>query len=89
MVDTTKTTTSMLPWLVDFQLCAGSSYRVVKFIVKVRLIEKSVKSQVGKVYDNQKRMVGSTLRMESITCPSTPKVDLGALSAAFRAAMDV
>jgi hypothetical protein len=62
---------------------------VVKFIVKVRLIEKSVKSQVGKVYDNQKRMVGSTLRMESITCPSTPKVDLGALSAAFRAAMDV
>jgi hypothetical protein len=61
----------------------------VKFIVKVKLIEKSVKSHVGSVYDTQKRIVGSTLNIESITRPRTPKVDVGALSAAFRAAMDV
>jgi hypothetical protein len=65
------------------------SYRVVKFIVNVRLIENSVKSHVGSVYDIQNRIVGSTLRMERITCPSTPKVDEGVLSAAFIAARDV
>jgi hypothetical protein len=58
----------------------------VKFIVKVKLIENRVKSHVGSVYDTQKRTVGSTLRIERTTCPSTPRADDGAVSAAFIAA---
>jgi hypothetical protein len=68
---------------------AERSYRVVKFIVNVRLIEKSVNNQVGRVYETQKRIVGSTLNMESTTRPNMPKVDDGASSAAFIAAIDV
>lgn len=66
-----------------------SSYSVVKFMVNVRLMENRVKSHVGSVYETQKRMVGSTLRIERMTRPRTPKVDDGVLSAALRAAMDV
>jgi hypothetical protein len=66
-----------------------SSYRVVKFIVNVRLIEKSVKSHVGSVYDIQKRIVGSTLRIERIVCASRPNVEDGAISTAFTAARGV
>jgi hypothetical protein len=61
----------------------------VKFIVNVRLIEKSVKSHVGSVYDIQKRIVGSTLRTERIVRASRPYVEDGALSAALIAARDV
>lgn len=62
---------------------------MVKFIVNVRLMEKSVNSQVGSVYDTQNRRVGSTLNIESITRPSMPKVDEGAVSVVFIAASDV
>jgi hypothetical protein len=55
-------------------------------MVKVKLIENKVKSHVGSVYDTQKRTVGSTLRIERIICPSTPKAEDGAASAAFIAA---
>lgn len=65
------------------------SYSVVKFMVKVKLIEKSVNSHAGSVYVTQKRMVGSTLKTERITRPKTPKVEDGAVSAAFIAASDV
>jgi hypothetical protein len=58
-------------------------------MVNVKLIEKSVNSQVGSVYETQKRIVGSTLRIERITRPKTPNVDDGALSAAFIAGRDV
>ena len=61
----------------------------MKFIVKVRLIENRVKSHVGSVYVNQKRMVGSTLKIERITRPNMPKVEDGAFSAPFIAASDV
>lgn len=61
----------------------------MKFIVKVRLIEKRVNSQAGSVYDNQNRTVGSTLRMESTERPKMPNVDDGAGSAALIAARDV
>ena len=62
---------------------------MVKFIVKVKLIEKRVKSHVGRVCVTQKSMVGRTLKMERMTRPSMPKVDDGAVSAAFIAASDV
>lgn len=58
-------------------------------MVKVRLIENRVNSQVGSVYDTQKRRVGRALRIARTTCPSTPKVDDGEFSAALRAARDV
>jgi hypothetical protein len=61
----------------------------VKFIVNVKLMEKSVKSQVGNVYDTQKRTVGSTLRMERMVRASRPNVEDGAFSAAFIAAVEV
>jgi hypothetical protein len=61
----------------------------VKFIVNVRLIEKSVKSHVGNVYDTQKRIVGITLRVERIVCASRPDVEDGAFSTTFTAARDV
>jgi hypothetical protein len=59
------------------------AYRVVKFIVKVRLMEKRVNSHVGKVYVTQYRMVGSTLKMDRMTRPSRPKVVGGVGSADF------
>lgn len=62
---------------------------MVKFIVKVKLIEKRVKSHVGSVYVSQKSRVGRTLKMERMTRPRRPKVDEGAVSAAFIAASDV
>ena len=52
-------------------------------------MEKSVNSQVGSVYDTQNSRVGSTLNIESITRPSMPNVDDGAVSAVFIAASDV
>jgi hypothetical protein len=71
------------------EICTEESYKVVKFIVNVRLMEKRVNSQVGSVYDTQNRRVGSTLNIESTTRPSMPTVDDGAFSAAFMAASDV
>lgn len=65
------------------------SYSVVKFIVKVKLIENSVKSHVGSVYVTQKRMVGRTLRMDRITRPNKPKVEDGVISAIFMAVSEV
>ena len=59
------------------------SYKVVKFIVKVKLIEKSVNSHAGNVYVIQYKTVGSTLRMERMTRPSKPKVVDGVVSAGF------
>jgi hypothetical protein len=55
----------------------------VKFIVKVKLIEKSVNSHVGRVYVTQYRRVGSTLRMDRITRPKRPKLVDGVVSAGF------
>lgn len=52
-------------------------------MVKVKLIEKSVKSHVGKVYVTQYRIVGSTLKMDRITRPSRPKVVEGVVSVGF------
>jgi len=55
----------------------------VKFIVKVKLIEKSVNSHVGRVYVTQYRRVGSTLRMDRMTRPKRPKLVDGVVSAGF------
>lgn len=57
--------------------------------MKVRVVEKSVKSHVGKVYDTQKRMLGSTLSIERMTRPSKPNVDLEATSVASGEALAV
>jgi hypothetical protein len=59
------------------------SYKVVKFIVKVKLIEKSVNSHAGNVYVIQYKMVGSTLKTERMTRPSKPEVVDGVVSAGF------
>jgi hypothetical protein len=84
-----KTTTSILSRLADVITEQPVSYKVVKFIVNVKLMEKRVKSQAGSVYVIQTRILGSTLRMERMTRPSRPKVEDGAFSAAFIAASDV
>jgi hypothetical protein len=55
----------------------------VKFIVKVKLMEKSVNNHVGKVYVIQYKMVGSTLKMERTTRPSRPKLVDGVVSTGF------
>ena len=65
------------------------TYRVVKFMVKVRLMENSVNSHVGKVYVTQYKTVGSTLKMERTTRPSRPKLVGGGVSAAFMPSTDV
>jgi hypothetical protein len=52
-------------------------------MVKVKLMEKSVNSHVGKVYVIQYNMVGSTLKMERTTRPSRPKLVDGVVSTAF------
>jgi hypothetical protein len=59
------------------------SYRVVKFMVKVKLIEKSVNNHAGNVYVIQYKMVGRTLNTERMTRPSKPKVVEGVASAGF------
>ena len=66
-----------------------NSYKVVKFIVNVRLMEKRVKSHVGKVYVNQNKSVGSARRIDSTTLPSKPNGEEVALSADFIAATEV
>lgn len=66
------------------------AYKVVKFIVKVRLMENSVNSHVGKVMVEkvmiQYRAPGKTLRMLRTTRASRPKVDEGV---GFSAALTV
>lgn len=53
---------------------------VVKFMVKVKLVEKSVNSHVGKEIEvkvmSQKRTPGITLSKSIIRCPSHPSHDL-------------
>lgn len=66
-----------------------SPYKVVKFIVNVKLMENSVNSHAGKVYVTQYKRVGSTPRTESTMRPRRPKVDDGVISAAFIAATEV
>jgi hypothetical protein len=58
-----------------------ATYRVVKFMVKVKLMEKSVNSHVGRVYVTQYKTVGSTLKMDRITRPKRPKLVDGVVSA--------
>lgn len=52
-VETRTRTINMLQGLISFenggQISPEKTYRVVKFMVKVRLMEKSVKSHVGSV----------------------------------------
>lgn len=64
---------------------APDPYKVVKFMVNVRLIENSVNNHVGKVYVTQKRTVGRTPNTESTTRPKSPKVVEGGCSADFMA----
>jgi hypothetical protein len=56
-----------------------SSYKVVKFIVNVRLIENNVNSHVGKVMVVtviiQYRMLGITRKIARTTRPKRPKVE--------------
>lgn len=56
-------------------------YKVVKFIVKVRLMENNVNSHVGKVIVvnvmNQYKAPGSTRRTLRMTRASRPKVEDG------------
>jgi hypothetical protein len=64
--------------------CRGqATYKVVKFIVKVKLMEKSVNSHVGRVYVTQYKTVGSTLKMERMTRSKRPKLVDGVVSAGF------
>ena len=67
----------------------GEAYRELKFIVKVRVVENSVKSHVGKVYDTQKRTLGSTLKIDRMTRPSKPNVDVETVCAASGVALAV
>lgn len=71
----------------------GAAYRVVKFMVKVKLMENSVKSHVGKVMVVkvmiQYRAPGRTLRMVRITRPRRPNVEGDDVSAGGRADSDV
>jgi hypothetical protein len=60
-----------------------ATYKVVKFMVKVRLMEKSVNSHAGRVYVIQYKMVGSTLKTERLMRPSKPNVVDGVASAGF------
>ena len=69
-----------------------STYKVVKFMVNVRLMEKRVKSHVGSVMvvnvTIQYKRPGSTMRTVRITRPSRPNVDGEAASAALMAEME-
>jgi hypothetical protein len=67
----------------------GEAYRELKFIVKVRVVENSVKSHVGKVYDTQKRTLGSTPKIDRVTRPSKPNVDVETVCAASGVALTV
>ena len=58
-------------------------------MVKVKLMEKSVNSHVGKVYVTQYRTVGSTLKTERTTRASRPKLAGGGASAVFIPTADV
>lgn len=59
----------------------GQTYRVVKFMVKVRLMEKRVKSQVGRVMVvkviTQYRRPGTTWKKKKKTRPTKPIEDAG------------
>lgn len=57
--------------------------------MKVRVVENSVKSQVGRVYDSQKRTLGSTPKIDRITRPSRPNVDVDRVCAASGAPLAV
>lgn len=59
-----------------------ATYKDVKLMVKVKLMEKSVNNHVGKVYVTQYRIVGSTLKMDRITRPSRPKLVEGVVVSA-------
>lgn len=89
MVDTRKITTSILLVSASVPRDFSKTHRVVKFIVKVKLIEKRVKSAAGSVYETQYKRVGSKPRLESTMRPNTVKIDDGVLSAAFIATIDV
>lgn len=46
--------------------------------MNVRVVENKVKSHVGKVYDTQNRMLGSTPSIDRMIRPSKPNVDFEA-----------
>ena len=90
-VDTRNTTTSTLQFVsyatvIDL---SGGAYRELKFIVKVRVVENSVKSHVGKVYEIQKRTLGSTPRIDRTIRPSKPNVDVETVCAVSGVALAV
>ena len=65
---------------------------MVKFIVNVKLVEKSVKSHVGREIDvkvmSQKRTPGITLSKSSIKWPTQPSHDLEGTPSAVVASPD-
>jgi hypothetical protein len=58
----------------------NKTHRVVKFIVNVKLVEKSVKSHVGSVIvvnvTDQKRILGKTRRRNKSRRPDRPRKEL-------------
>lgn len=88
-METMKTRINMLLCLASAMSYQPSTYSVVKFMVNVRLMEKSVKSHVGRVIVVnvmiQYRVPGSTRRTVRIARARNPNVD-GDCSAAWRAA---
>lgn len=74
-----KTVITSLQWLVASGQRRRATYKVVKFIVKVKLIENKVKSHVGRVMVAkvmiQYSVPGSTVKTRSITRASRPKVE--------------
>jgi hypothetical protein len=78
-----NTTTSILHIFSGNSTTEEMSYRVVKFMVKVKLMEKSVNNHAGNVYVIQYKMVGSTLKTERMTRPSKPNVVEGVASTGF------
>jgi len=88
-VETMKTSINILCTLDCATYALRSAHSVVKFIVNVRLMEKRVKSHVGRVIVVkvmiQYRVPGSTRRTVRMTRARTPRVD-GDCSAAWKAA---
>lgn len=88
IVDTRNTTTSTLLFVshANNNRVFDRAYKELKFIVNVRVVENRVKSHVGKVYDIQKRTLGSTPNIDKMTRPSKPNVEVEATRTASGAA---
>ena len=67
----------------------ATAYKELKFIVNVRVVENRVNSHVGKVYEIQNRMLGSTPNVQRSIRPSNPSAELGAACVVSGAALPV